>query len=292
DRGEQVHTLEAAKALAERAQAVAAPLEEEDDLEDFGIAAEGEDADAEAGAPQEHTEGGSRRRRRRRRRGGRNGGEHAYGQSHEHIERVPITQSASDVGPQDHGASVDRSSGESAGESIAESASESLGEPRSEPAGDFAPEEQSEPSRQHRDERRRRRGRRGGRRNRQRGSDGYAGREPTVYPAEQDAAPTDQLAVPPVAEPELKDAVADLDAPPAPAIDRPTEPPAAEQQMRRRSTVRERAPISGSDEEAPERTEPQPGSLAPEPVVTETGSESEGERPRRSGWWSRRFAGG
>src|SRR3984893_10184136 len=35
DRGEQVHTIEAAKALAERAPAVAAPLEEEDDLEDL-----------------------------------------------------------------------------------------------------------------------------------------------------------------------------------------------------------------------------------------------------------------
>ena len=44
DRGEQVHTVEAAKALAERAQPVAAPLEEEDDLEDVE-AVEGEDAE-------------------------------------------------------------------------------------------------------------------------------------------------------------------------------------------------------------------------------------------------------
>ena len=47
DRGEQVHTIEAAKALAERAQASAAPLEEEDDLEDFGLVEE-EGAEAEA----------------------------------------------------------------------------------------------------------------------------------------------------------------------------------------------------------------------------------------------------
>ena len=43
DRGEQVHTLEAARALAEQAQPVAAPLEEEDDLEEAG-AVEGEEA--------------------------------------------------------------------------------------------------------------------------------------------------------------------------------------------------------------------------------------------------------
>ncbi|MGA7790334.1 MAG: Rne/Rng family ribonuclease, partial [Xanthobacteraceae bacterium] len=44
DRGELVHTVEAAKALAERAQAVPAPLEEEDDLEEIGPV-EGEEAE-------------------------------------------------------------------------------------------------------------------------------------------------------------------------------------------------------------------------------------------------------
>jgi hypothetical protein len=33
-------------------------------------------------------------------------------------------------------------------------------------------------------------------------------------------------------------------------------------------------------------------SPASEPVITESGEASEGERPRRTGWWSRRFAGG
>ena len=51
DRGEQVHTAEAAKAIAERPQALPAPLEEEDDLEDFG-ATEGEE-DVEATAESE-----------------------------------------------------------------------------------------------------------------------------------------------------------------------------------------------------------------------------------------------
>ena len=74
DRGEQVHTVEAAKALAAQYEPTAAPLEEEDDLEEAG-AAETEEGEAiAADTPAEHGEGEPRRRRRRRRRG-RNGGE-------------------------------------------------------------------------------------------------------------------------------------------------------------------------------------------------------------------------
>src|SRR5262249_33110479 len=77
DRGEQVHSIEAAKALAEQREAVAAPLEEEDDLEDAQAPVEDEDEDAEAAAtaiaPEQGENGGRRRRRRRRR--GRDGGE-------------------------------------------------------------------------------------------------------------------------------------------------------------------------------------------------------------------------
>ncbi len=47
DRGEQVHTIEAAKALAEQTEARAAPLEEEDDLEEAIEAEAGEAEDAE-----------------------------------------------------------------------------------------------------------------------------------------------------------------------------------------------------------------------------------------------------
>ena len=74
DRGGQVHTVEAAKALAAQIEPAAAPLEEEDDLEEAEAAEaeEGETTAAETTA--EHDEGGTRRRRRRRRRG-RNGGE-------------------------------------------------------------------------------------------------------------------------------------------------------------------------------------------------------------------------
>ena len=67
DRGEQVHTIEAARALAEQTEAIAAPLEEEDDLEESG-AVESEEAEAAAAAAAaaapETAEGGTRRRRR------------------------------------------------------------------------------------------------------------------------------------------------------------------------------------------------------------------------------------
>src|ERR1700728_169377 len=65
DRGDLVHSVEAARALAERTQADAAPLEDEDDLED-PVAAEDESAD-EAASPAtvpEQGEGGARRKRR------------------------------------------------------------------------------------------------------------------------------------------------------------------------------------------------------------------------------------
>src|SRR5262249_25985127 len=69
DRSEQVHTHEAAKALAQQTEAAVAPLEE-DELEE----ASGSDEESESEAPAEasaeqHAEGGGRRRRRRRRRG-------------------------------------------------------------------------------------------------------------------------------------------------------------------------------------------------------------------------------
>ena len=113
--------------------------------------------------------------------------------------------------------------------------------------------------------------------------------------------PGDELAAPAATEPELKDAVADLDAAPpfalpAPAAPVSAEAPSVEQQAeppRRRSTVRERAPIGGSDDAPPPAaTAPVTPTPAPDPVITEV-AETEGtDRPRKTGWWSRRFAGG
>ncbi len=292
DRGEQVHTAEAAKALAERPQALPAPLEEEDDLEEFGPA-EGEEVEAAevegeaapAMAP-EQDEAGPRRRRRRRRRGGRNGGEgaqeqppeaHYEQQPHEHPDQVAV------------GESTDELSAEAHQETPAE---DELVEP-----GEFAPQEQAgEPRRD--GERRRRRGRRGGRRNRHRNGDAvHAGSDRESYAPQQEFAPAEGLieAAPP--EPELKDAVADLDAAPRPVSPAPVAaeappPPQPEEPVRRRSTVRERAPIGGAEDTLPPPQTQQPVTATPEPVVTEISEAAETDRPRRTGWWSRRLAGG
>jgi ribonuclease E len=294
DRGEQVHTIEAAKALAERAQAQAAPLEEEDDLEDFSIVEE-EDTQAEvavASTAVEHGEGGSRRRRRRRRRGGRDGGDHPHGPSHGQAHGQSHGQS--------HGRALERVEhipiGEPTGEPGADEIEIVADESMIDPTGGLASEsheqradDHSERGEPRRDERRRRRGRRGGRRNRQRNDEsGYAGREQSGPSASQEFAPTEQLTAPPAPEPELRHAIADLDSP----VERATPPdasPAAEpsEPARRRSTVREPAPGG----EVPANNPGQTVSESSEPVITETGNGAESGRPRRTGWWSRRFAG-
>src|SRR5579871_5955470 len=81
DRGEQVHSAEQARALADQYQAAAAaaPMDEDDELESESIVDEIEEATAETAEESqpeaEHGEGGSGRRRRRRRgRGGRGRG--------------------------------------------------------------------------------------------------------------------------------------------------------------------------------------------------------------------------
>src|SRR5579871_1325128 len=81
DRGEQIHSAEQARALADQYQATAAaaPMDEDDELESESIVDEIEEATAETAEESqpeaEHGEGGSGRRRRRRRgRGGRGRG--------------------------------------------------------------------------------------------------------------------------------------------------------------------------------------------------------------------------
>jgi ribonuclease E len=310
ERGDQVHTPEAAKALAERTQADAAPLEDEDDLEDLAQA-EDETAD-EAASPAtvpEQGEGGPRRRRRRRRRGGRNGGEH--GQPHEHEagsddeadhaqdqdrEQIAISGPGDEVASDgDHDNAADDEAGEQDGEFAAQDRGES-GEPRRDGG-----------------ERRRRRGRRGGRRNRHRNGNGEFDRDRqegqrdaqseggprSQEPSEDTFASNEELTTPPSTEPELRSAVADLDAPtpaqrqrPVHAEESPSATPA--EPTRRRSTVRERAPISGGDEAAPVASPPNPPPAAPEANTAreDNGGADDSAQPRRTGWWSRRFAGG
>src|ERR1700731_3629794 len=112
DRGEQVHTAEAARAPAEQnqQQAVTAPLEDEDDLEDESIVeeaevqAEDEDVEAAPTTVPEHGEGEGepRRRRRRRGRGGRGGRDGRDGRDGgEHREHIPIREGSSEY-PTEH----------------------------------------------------------------------------------------------------------------------------------------------------------------------------------------------
>ena len=284
DRGEQVHTPEAAKAIAERAQAPVAPLEDEDDLEQADAAGSGADeADFQSDVgtelgeplPVEHGEGGSRRRRRRRRRG-RGGGEHMQSQpQHHHVEHIPIVESSDELNAEDQNATGEES-------------------PADDTVG-FAPEAHSERQEPRRDDRRRRRGRRGGRRNRQRNGDsGYSGGDQWSERAERDVAQSEPLTEQAGAESELTHAVADLDSRPAERAAPPeasATPAEQPEPGRRRSTVREPAPGAGVATTAPDNSPPGASSPA-EPVVTETGETSKGERPRRTGWWSRRFAGG
>jgi ribonuclease E len=297
DRGEQVHTPEAAKAISERAQAPVAPLEEEDDLEEIGAeASEAEEADSEAeiGIPAvaETGEGGSRRRRRRRRRG-RGGGEQ-HDQAKPHVEQIAITE-------QGHDRTYDEA---------AEAHDAMPDEAMVETTAGFATEPDESRDQPRRDDRRRRRGRRGGRRNRQRnGERGYAGSDQSGHYEQDEFAPADHFTAPAAAEPERSHAVADLDSPPperaappersapadaSPAVSpatSPAMPPAAVEQpetARRRSTVREPAPGAGSEAAGKAPVGPA-ASQGQEPVVTETGEASESERPRRTGWWSRRF---
>jgi ribonuclease E len=150
--------------------------------------------------------------------------------------------------------------------------------------------------------RRRRRGRRGGRRNRQRNGEGsYQGSErgaaemhagtdfPPVSDEDADAVappfdrPTEPVSVPPV---EARSAY-EQPAPPPPT---PVPPPAIEaapaaEPPRRRSTIREPAPIA-SEGASPT---PPPTLAPPTPVIVTTASEDSGQ-PKR-GWWAKRLLG-
>ncbi len=305
EKGEQIHSLEQAKAIAAQAPAtVAAPVEEEeeeegDDEDEEDIEEEGEavaeaapeEEPAEAVARSDEGENGHRRRRRRRgRRGGRDresrDGELAPEQA---AATTPADEDEDEQGEAQAGGETD---GPSADRSDAE-------------------------------RRRRRRGRRGGRRNRR---DREAGGD-TLRPAPDQPSP---------------DAMAEGDAQPPgmdpqPYIGRDVEPPAGEhvheraterapepvaerepermpehvavaprqepppapeamehERPRRKSTVREPAPVSFGGEHgtaAPTPPQaPQPAE-APQPVVISPEPADEADRPRRSGWWSRRVLG-
>ena len=307
DRGEQVHTLEAAKALL-AAQAAAAPAIMDDAFDDddaFDVEAEVETEETEgltdgqaSGEGSDASEGeaaseGQRRRRRRRRRGRDN---------RDHESTQNDNETAVPVSDLDDAAQV--------AEMVGDRGEDAEGERETAPR-----DEQGEGG----ERRPRRRGRRGGRRRRGGGEEGLA------------ASIADELGPP--SAPEVTEAVADFDggtpadaAPtahhatdagidqPAPAIveaSKPTEvapvhepvasEPAAdaEKSTRRRSTVREKVSFASSDAPAaPAAAEvPQAAPTAAEPVAPpvpapEPVTEAPAAPPRRAGWWSRRFGGG
>jgi ribonuclease E len=292
EKTEQVHSLEQARALALQPPA-ALPIEEEQEEEEaYEDEEDGESEEAGVGTSQEDAraagEQGSPRRRRRRRRGRR--GE----------DRSTVEQER-EGSPQEEGAD------------FAPAAGEHEAEPSEEPreAGDATGFER--PAEAHEGERRRRRrGRRGGRRNR-RGREGEsfaadAPIEPELAHGDSEDAPSDEVISPPAVLSEEPQARAvpiaqpreDMSATSAAEADESgsaqtegpavTEP-AVSEAPRRRSTIRERAPQAMGEDASSSPASFTPPAPSIEPVVSSSAESETGERPRRSGWWSRRVLG-
>jgi len=312
DRGEQVHTLEAAKALlAAQAAAVPPPLAEEayDDDEVFDVELESEVeteeteglsdeiSAAEANGGEAGQDAQRRGKRRRRRRGSRSGEVREAAPREERDEAegtVPapteFITSGETVAAEDDDAAED-------------GAEEPFGAPRQDGNGERRP---------------RRRGRRGGRRRRGGPEDGLVGSisdeltpleasEAQEAVADFDSVPTDIVVAQAPIEPKtalsetrmaehpphdpIASAVAQpaAEAPPAQIVQE-TDKPA------RRSTVREKVsfavnPTSETAVSAPvaaHASEP-----APSPAPADSApAETDQAGPRKAGWWSRRFGGG
>ncbi len=298
DRGEQVHTLEAAKALL-AAQVAAFPSQSEeafDEDEAFDIESEVETEETEglgedsAGGEEASTEAGTDgpRRKRRRRRRGREPREGGLPRQENSVAQDAAVSADAEVA--DDGEADEDEGGE---------------QPGQEQSSQGRPEHGSG------ERRPRRRGRRGGRRRRGGTEDGLAG------------SIADELG--PVPAPEAASAVADFDgdslqlpssatqlAPETPHreqsfvdhVPQPSAPAAVETEAqaqeaeraaaRRRSTVREKVSFAANPQ--PDQTTPaysQPGpSASSAPVPAEPASEAAEGQPRRAGWWSRRFGGG
>jgi ribonuclease E len=293
DRGEQVHTLEAAKALL-AAQVAAFPpqseeLFDEDDPFDTETEAEvetdeteglaGDQPVSEARDGEPDADGHKRKRRRRRR--GRSGETREGAPARDDSGMAPIAPDAGAIVGNDEGESDEDESEEQPGVAHADQAA----------GGERRP---------------RRRGRRGGRRRRGGPEDGLVG------------SIADELG--PTSVPEATSAVADFDGyspepalpviQPEPIAPTPEPQPAdhahqetrastpdesaqeAERSARRRSTVREKVSFMANaqpEAAAPAMHNPEPSAppaqAADAPEATET-------QPRRAGWWSRRFGNG
>ena len=259
ERGEQVHSLEAAKAIAAQPTAVSAAAEEEE--EELEAEPLSEDTVEEAQATEPGEGPGKRRRRRRRRRRGEEPDLHQAAPAQAEPE-----EAEPELGPNEPDAGLPQTAAEAQAES---------------------------------ERRRRRRGRRGGRRRRGREGEAREAEifepPPTIEP-ELDAAVAD-FDRPPGTEPErVETSIEPQRGEPAPEPPPPNEPPTQAEQRRRRSTVREAAPFFAG--QAPVQPPPAPAgeTRAPEPEpaapTADHPAETEStDRPRRTGWWARRLAG-
>ena len=269
DRGEQVHTPEAARILAAQQPQLISPvedIEEEAEADDQAEEPEVASAEAEIEPQSEGEREGGRKRRRRRGRGGRGRGvgprEGAQPFTHDAVPEHAVTH-------EDHDAA-------------ASPEEQGLGQPQPRPEGTSFGEGES-----HEGRRRRRRGRRGGRRNRQRNGNG----ETPFHPGEPGPEPQMQHAV-------EEDHTSSFDSapaysPPLPPIEDHPAPPATEnfapaasgqEPSRRRSTIREPAPFAGEGVPATSSA-----SSPPTPVISSTSAE-ESATPKR-GWWGKRLLG-
>jgi ribonuclease E len=321
EKGEQVHSLEQARAIAAQApRAVTAPEEsEEPEYEEYGDEEEPhlvppESVESEldhAQPPAEQTssgegpgnDGGRRRKRRRRGRRGAEGREPTE-------ETEPSADGVN---------SLPRAEENTEGEPPLSAGSPPLFEAEAEDPGDEA---RSEAER-----RRRRRGRRGGRRNRRDRDAEVSGAstEPDAIGA-VDVEPkaggvVDQSEAVTDAEPSAPPAPfghgdAEVTAPESAVAERREGPSAAFQEEqfqertredasparspspkqpekpRRRSTVREPAPsVHGESDMTSPMPFPSPPVELPQPIVTNPSEPEPAERPRRSGWWNKRALG-
>jgi ribonuclease E len=301
DRGEQVHTLEAAKALLAAQVAAFPPQIEEayDEEEPFDIEVESEvETEETEGLTEEaatgeeaggETDAEGHKRKRRRRRRGRPGEPREGGPARDSTDAPRMAPDQVAVA----GAADEAEGDEDESEEQPGAARADLG-----PDGERRP---------------RRRGRRGGRR--RRGGPEESGLIGSI---------ADELG--PTSAPEVSEAVADFDGysieraapavqpePPAPAPEPHTIAPAAQPQpepvrvasetetaqeaeraaARRRSTVREKVSfLAAAQPEAPApvtHSPPEPPAPAPAQAAAETTTDTQ---PRKAGWWSRRFGNG
>jgi ribonuclease E len=286
EKGELVHSVEQAKAIAAQPIAAVPIVDEDEDVaeayEDDEVADEESEpvqaADGEQ-AEQSRFEGeGGGRGRRRRRRGRRGGGEYR-----EHR------------GEQPHGGEP-REAGLSA-ETMPEAAMQASDDAgvAARVEGELGDGSGIAQDRSNGEGRRRRRGRRGGRRNRRGGRNGGDGMQ-THSDMAAGFAPDQSEAAADHAWPAERPADEASHRPEehhTPQMEQPAPVPAAESQPdspepsapRRRSTVREPAPTNAVAD-APVAI-PSPPAETSQPVVSSSESET-ADRPRRSGWWSRR----